>query len=89
MRPRRTAGRLTKVELERLRLALREVLQHAIQLGGSSVSDYVDADGMRGFFQLEHSVYQRTGEPCPTCQSPIKRIVVAGRSTHYCTKCQR
>ncbi len=89
IRPKRQAGRLTPDELERLRLALVEVLQHAIRLGGSSVSDYVDANGVRGFFQLEHRVYQRTGEPCLTCKAPIKRIVVAGRSTHYCANCQR
>jgi formamidopyrimidine-DNA glycosylase len=88
IRPRRSAGRLTRVELERLRLALREVLQHAIRLGGSSVSDYVDAEGVRGFFQLEHCVYQRTGQPCLTCKTPIKRIIIAGRSTHYCPHCQ-
>jgi len=89
LRPRRSAGRLTRVELERLRLALREVLQHAIRLGGSSVSDYVDAEGVRGFFQLEHCVYQRTGEPCRVCGTAVKRIIVAGRSTHYCPHCQR
>jgi formamidopyrimidine-DNA glycosylase len=89
LRPRRMAGRLTRVELERLRLALRQVLEHAIRLGGSSVSDYVDAEGMRGFFQLEHCVYRRTGQPCLSCQTPIRRIVVAGRSTHYCPNCQR
>jgi formamidopyrimidine-DNA glycosylase len=88
LRPRRMAGRLTKEELERLRLALRQVLRHAIKLGGSSVSDYVDADGVRGFFQLEHRVYQREGEPCLVCKTPVKRIVLAGRSTHYCPKCQ-
>lgn len=89
LRPRRPAGRLTRAELGRLRLALREVLEKAIELGGSSVSDYVDADGVRGFFQLEHRVYQRTGEACLTCKTPIRRIVVAGRSTHYCPACQR
>jgi formamidopyrimidine-DNA glycosylase len=88
LRPRRSAGRLTRAELERLRLALREVLQHAIRLGGSSVSDYVDAEGVRGFFQLEHCVYQRTGEPCRVCGTAIKRITLAGRSTHYCPHCQ-
>jgi formamidopyrimidine-DNA glycosylase len=77
------------VELEKLRLALRDVLEQAIRLGGSSVSDYVDAEGVRGFFQLEHCVYQRTGEPCRRCGNAIKRIVVAGRSTHYCAHCQR
>ncbi len=89
LRPRRMAGRLTRAELERLRLALREILVHAIRLGGSSVSDYVDANGVRGFFQLEHRVYQRTGEPCRECRTPIRRIVVGGRSTHYCPLCQR
>jgi formamidopyrimidine-DNA glycosylase len=89
IRPRRLSGRLTKAELDRLWQALREVLAHAIQLGGSSVSDYVDANGVRGFFQLEHCVYLRTGLPCRQCQTPIRRIVLAGRGTHYCPKCQR
>jgi formamidopyrimidine-DNA glycosylase len=89
IRPRRAAGRLTRLELEKLRLALSEVLLHAIQLGGSSVSDYVDAEGVRGFFQLEHCVYQRTGEPCRKCGTAIRRIVLAGRSTHYCPHCQQ
>lgn len=89
IRPRRAAGRLTRAELKRLRTALVEVLEHAIRLGGSSVSDYVDAEGVRGFFQLEHCVYQRTGEPCRRCGTPIKRIVVGGRSTHFCPVCQR
>lgn len=87
--PRRRTNRLTVAELERLRLALRKILVHAIRLGGSSVSDYVDADGERGFFQLEHCVYLRTGEPCLQCRMPIKRIELAGRGTHYCPKCQR
>jgi len=89
IRPRRAAGRLTRADLEKLRGALRQVLEHAIRLGGSSVSDYVDADGVRGFFQLEHCVYQRTGEPCRKCRTPIRRIVVGGRSTHYCPRCQK
>ncbi len=89
IRPRRRSNRLTFAELDRLRLALRQVLKKAIRLGGSSVSDYVDADGERGFFQLEHRVYQRTGEPCRVCQTPIRRVVVAGRGTHYCPHCQR
>ncbi len=89
IRPRRMAGRLTRADLERLRRALRQVLEQAIGLGGSSVSDYVDADGVRGFFQLEHRVYQRTGQPCRVCGTPIRRIVVGGRSTHYCPMCQR
>jgi len=89
IRPRRSAGRLTRAELERLRGCLRQVLRHAIRLGGSSVSDYVDADGARGFFQVEHCVYMRTGEPCRRCHTPIRRILVAGRGTHFCPQCQR
>jgi formamidopyrimidine-DNA glycosylase len=89
IRPRKSAGRLTRAQLEKLRVALAEVLNHAIRLGGSSVSDYVDANGVKGFFQLEHCVYQRTGEPCRRCGSLIRRVVVAGRSTHYCANCQR
>ncbi len=88
IRPRRAAGRLTRAELERLRLALRKVLEHAIRLGGSSVSDYVDANGVRGFFQLEHCVYLRTGEPCRRCGTPISRILLAGRGSHFCPSCQ-
>ncbi len=89
IRPRRHAGRLTRAELGRLRESLVGVLRHAIELGGSSVSDYVDADGVRGFFQLEHRVYMRTGKPCRICETPIKKIVIAGRSTHFCPVCQR
>ena len=89
IRPRKRSGRLTRDELERLRIALRQVLKHAIRLGGSSVSDYVGADGERGLFQLEHCVYLRTGLPCRRCQTPIRRIVVAGRGTHFCAKCQQ
>jgi formamidopyrimidine-DNA glycosylase len=88
IRPSKRAGRLTRQELERLRSSLKEVLEQAIRLGGSSVSDYVDAEGVEGFFQLEHCVYQRTGEPCRLCGNPIKRITLAGRSTHFCSRCQ-
>ncbi|WP_158944476.1 bifunctional DNA-formamidopyrimidine glycosylase/DNA-(apurinic or apyrimidinic site) lyase [Granulicella sp. S190] len=89
IRPTRQAGRLTRAELIRLRAALIKVLTEAIQLGGSSVSDYVDADGVAGFFQLHHHAYSRTGQPCHICGTPIKRVVVGGRSTHYCPNCQK
>ena len=89
IRPKRMAGRIKRAELDRLRTALLEVLQHAISLGGSSVSDYVDANGVRGFFQLEHRVYLRTGQPCLVCGTPIRRIVLAGRGTHFCPVCQK
>jgi formamidopyrimidine-DNA glycosylase len=89
IRPTRHAGRLTHAELSRLRTASIKVLSEAIKLGGSSVSDYVDADGVAGFFQLHHHVYSRTGQPCRLCATPIKRRVIGGRSTHYCPACQR
>jgi formamidopyrimidine-DNA glycosylase len=89
IRPRKAAGRLTRDELDRLHKALQEVLAHAIQLGGSSVSDYVDADGVRGFFQLEHKVYGRAGEDCLDCGTALKKIIVGGRTTVYCPTCQR
>ncbi|MGP8258651.1 MAG: bifunctional DNA-formamidopyrimidine glycosylase/DNA-(apurinic or apyrimidinic site) lyase [Acidobacteriaceae bacterium] len=89
IRPTRQAARLTRAELARLRTALVKVLRHAIRLGGSSVSDYVDAEGSRGFFQLRHRVYQRTGQPCLVCATPIRRITLAGRSTHFCPVCQK
>jgi len=89
IRPRKQAGRLTKSELGRLHSELQKVLAHAIELGGSSVSDYVDADGVRGFFQLEHKVYGRAGEACRDCGAALKKIVVGGRTTVYCPVCQR
>jgi formamidopyrimidine-DNA glycosylase len=89
IRPRRMAARLTAAEFDRLHTALDAVLREAIALGGSSVSDYVDADGARGFFQLQHRVYMRTGQPCLICGAPIRRVVLAGRGTHYCAACQR
>ncbi|HET9086605.1 MAG TPA: bifunctional DNA-formamidopyrimidine glycosylase/DNA-(apurinic or apyrimidinic site) lyase [Acidobacteriaceae bacterium] len=89
IRPRRYAARLTAREMADLWAALQGVLREAIALGGSSVSDYVGADGAKGFFQLEHKVYMRTGKPCTRCGTPIRRVVVAGRGTHYCPECQR
>src|SRR5258708_1343092 len=89
IRPRRMARHLKRAELDRLLAALQAVLREAIALGGSSVSDYVDAAGVEGFFQLEHRVYLRTGQPCLVCGTSIRRILVAGRGTHYCPHCQR
>ncbi len=89
VRPRRRAASLTRKELALLYAAVQEVLKEAIALGGSSVSDYLDADGEEGFFQLQHRVYGREGEPCLVCKTPIKRVVIAGRSSHYCPNCQK
>jgi formamidopyrimidine-DNA glycosylase len=87
--PRTVAGRLRRPRLERLHRAIVEVLAEAIEGGGSSISDYVDPDGRKGWFQVRHRVYQRTGEPCVVCAAPIRRVLVAQRSSHYCPRCQR
>jgi formamidopyrimidine-DNA glycosylase len=89
IRPRRRASTITRSQLAKLLSSVKEVLKEAIALGGSSISDYVDADGEAGFFQLQHRVYGREGEPCLVCKNPVKRIVIAGRSSHYCAKCQK
>jgi formamidopyrimidine-DNA glycosylase len=89
IRPRRRLSTVPRARLEALYGAVQEVLQEAIGLGGSSISDYVDADGAEGFFQLQHRVYGREGEPCLVCKTPIKRVVIVGRSSHYCAKCQK
>ena len=89
IRPRRRASSLTSEQLRKLHASVQEVLREAIALGGSSVSDYVNADGEEGFFQLQHRVYGREGEPCLVCSTPIKRVVIAGRSSHYCPRCQK
>jgi formamidopyrimidine-DNA glycosylase len=89
IRPRRRAATITRGRLSKLHAAVREVLREAIDLGGSSISNYVDADGEEGFFQLQHRVYGREGEPCLVCGAPVRRIVLAGRSSHYCPNCQK
>lgn len=89
IRPRRRAGTLRREELERLSMALRRVLEEAVELGGSSISDYRDANGKPGFFQMRHAVYDRAGEPCRACGCAIKRVVMSGRSSFYCPRCQR
>ncbi len=89
IRPRRRTATITRMQLAALHRAVQEVLREAIALGGSSISDYVDADGEEGFFQLEHRVYGREGENCLVCRTAIKRVVLGGRSSHYCPKCQK
>ena len=89
IRPRRRAAAITRQQLGKLHGAVREVLREAIALGGSSISDYVDSDGEEGFFQLQHRVYGREGEPCLVCGQVIRRVVLAGRSSHYCANCQK
>jgi formamidopyrimidine-DNA glycosylase len=87
--PMAIAANLSRARAIRLHAAIIEVLSEAIASGGSSVRDYVDADGKTGRFQFAHRVYQKTGQPCVTCGSSIRRILVAQRSTHFCPRCQR
>lgn len=89
IRPRRRAAKVTREEFRKLREALRQVLNEAIIAGGSSISNYVDADGAEGLFQFDHRVYGRDGEACVSCRTPVKRVVIAGRSSHYCPCCQK
>ncbi|MEK7757859.1 MAG: zinc finger domain-containing protein, partial [Planctomycetota bacterium] len=73
----------------RLLRAITTILRRAIRFNGSTLMDYRDADGREGSFQKLHRVYQREGEPCRTCRSPIRCIQAAGRSTFFCPRCQR
>lgn len=89
LHPRRNAARLSARERQALYRAMRRILAQAIEMGGSSVSDYVDSEGNRGFFQLRHNAYDREGRPCRRCGAKIRRIIVAGRSSYFCPRCQR
>ncbi|HEY3936220.1 MAG TPA: bifunctional DNA-formamidopyrimidine glycosylase/DNA-(apurinic or apyrimidinic site) lyase [Bryobacteraceae bacterium] len=87
--PRASAKRLSQKRAADLYTKMRQILELAIQHRGSSISDYVDAAGIRGNFQQHHNVYGRAGDPCPRCGSTIRRIVLGQRGTHYCPRCQR
>jgi len=88
LHPARIAENLTKKQLLSLHGAVRQVLADAIRFRGSSISDYVDSEGNRGEFQFKHRVYQRDGKPCFRCKAIIRRVIVAGRSSHFCPSCQ-
>lgn len=89
IRPTRRGRTLRRVDLERLAQAVRDVLALAVELGGSSISDFRDGDGRPGYFQLQFQVYDRMGEPCHACGTAIRRLVMSGRSSFYCRRCQR
>jgi formamidopyrimidine-DNA glycosylase len=86
--PAQLASRLNSAELERLRTAIRRVLQHAIADRGSSISNFVDAEGQPGEYQQRHRAYGREGKPCFRCGTKIRRAIVAGRSSYFCPHCQ-
>jgi len=87
--PAAAGRRLSRARALRLWAAMREVLAEAIERGGSSISDYVDAGGRPGSFQDLHRVYGRTGEPCVTCGARVRRSIVAGRGSAWCPRCQK
>jgi len=83
------ANKLTQKQVAKLNRAIKATLRRALRHRGSTLRDYRDADGNSGGFQSRHKVYGREDEPCVVCKNPIKRIVLGGRSTHFCAKCQR
>ncbi len=85
--PRVPANKLTLTQIARLNRSIKIVLNRAIRHRGSTLRDYRDADGQPGSFQKIHRVYDREGKPCVVCGTPIVRIVLGGRSTHFCPKC--
>jgi formamidopyrimidine-DNA glycosylase len=88
LRPTTRAHRLTAQSAARLADAIREVLEHALTNGGTSLRDFVDADGREGDNAEYLWVYNRAGQPCPRCKTEIKRSVLQGRATYYCPTCQ-
>ena len=86
--PQRTAAGLDREQTRTLHRTLRQVLREAIDLGGTTFGIYANTHGQEGAFQEFLKVFRRTGQPCPRCRTPIARIVLGGRSTHYCPDCQ-
>lgn len=89
IRPTLAAGRLSRPRLARLVDEVRGTLAEAIDKGGSTLRDYVDSAGRAGEFQLDYAVYDREGQPCPRCGTPVRAIRQGQRSTYYCPGCQR
>jgi formamidopyrimidine-DNA glycosylase len=89
IRPGRAAKSLTRAEAAALVKAIREVLGDAINAGGTTLRDYVGAGGEPGYFRQKLYVYERSGEPCRRCKTPIRHRVQGQRSTYFCPKCQR
>jgi formamidopyrimidine-DNA glycosylase len=87
--PRRAAGALTRAEVERLVAAVKRVLAAAIRVGGTTLRDYVSADGSPGYFRQKLYVYERAGAPCRVCRTRVRHVVQGQRSTYWCPSCQR
>jgi formamidopyrimidine-DNA glycosylase len=89
IRPGRRAGSVRREEMTKLVRSIKTVLAAAIRSGGTTLRDYVNSDGMPGYFRQKLYVYERSGLPCRRCKTPIKQFVQGQRSTYYCPKCQR
>jgi len=87
--PTMKANNLTKTQLQIIHKAMRQILTKAVKLRGTSTSDFRDTDGRKGGYTRHRLVYGRKGEPCSRCKSPIERMVIGGRGTHFCGKCQK
>jgi formamidopyrimidine-DNA glycosylase len=88
VRPTALSYRLTRKQVERIAHEVKTVLRRAVKAGGSTINDYLQPDGALGGFQDWHQVYGKGGHPCPQCRAPIVRLVLGGRSTHFCGTCQ-
>jgi formamidopyrimidine-DNA glycosylase len=86
--PARLGAKLSREQAETLRRVLKDILQKAIVLRGSSISDFLDAEGEPGEYQRHHRAYGREGKSCYRCKTPIRRAIVAGRSSYFCPRCQ-
>lgn len=87
--PRRAAGRLKRKQLDKLARSIKRVLALAIRVGGTTLRDYVSADGTPGYFRQRLFVYERNGKPCRVCRTTIRQVTQGQRSTYYCPSCQR
>jgi formamidopyrimidine-DNA glycosylase len=87
--PRRAARRITRAEAEKLAKSIKAVLKAAIKIGGTTLRDYVNADGAPGYFRQKLFVYERAKLACRVCKSPVKQFTQGQRSTYWCSTCQR
>ena len=87
--PRRAARRLSRAQAEALMRSIKDVLTEAIKIGGTTLRDYVDAEGTPGYFAQRLYVYERAGKPCRVCKATVKQFVQGQRSTYWCPACQR
>jgi formamidopyrimidine-DNA glycosylase len=89
VRPKRQARNLTREEVTRLVKAVKSVLSMAIRAGGTTLRDYVGADGQAGYFRQKLFVYERNQQPCRTCSTPVRQLMQGQRSTYFCPSCQK